>query len=234
MHSRGLHRLRAEAGLRGSLDVRHQTGTHVMDTTPAAHPEEVKVLVVDDHWQNLVAMKATLEPLRCRVVTAGSGEEALAAVLRDDFAVILLDVRMHGIDGFETARLIREREATRHTPVIFLTATTGDMGFVEKGYSLGAVDYLVKPVSPDVVRAKVSVFVDIRRKAQLVRRSEEKLLEDVRRRNEIALRETAAQYEATLAEAPFGVAQATLDGRCVRVNQHLCDVLDASKDRLVV
>src|SRR5262245_6378806 len=108
-------------------------------------------------------------------MTAPSGEEALRLVLKHDFAVILLDVRMPGIDGFETARMIRGRERSRLTPIIFLTAAADEMTSMFRGYEVGAVDYLMKPVVPDVLKSKVAVFVELFRKTERLRESEDKL-----------------------------------------------------------
>ena len=108
-------------------------------------------------------------------MAAQSGEEALRLALKNDFAVILLDVRMPGIDGFETAQLIRGRERSRLTPIIFLTAAADEMTSMFRGYEVGAVDYLMKPVVPEVLKSKVSVFVELHRKSERLRESEDKL-----------------------------------------------------------
>jgi signal transduction histidine kinase/DNA-binding response OmpR family regulator len=151
--------------------------------------EPVDILAVDDHPENLVALEGILNRSEYRIVKALSGSEALKQVLRHDFALILLDVMMPRMDGFETASLIRAREASRDTPIIFLTANASDVGLIYKAYSVGAVDYLIKPIDPDVVRAKVAVFVDLYRKSQQIRRQEQKLREAERLRGEQALRE---------------------------------------------
>jgi signal transduction histidine kinase/DNA-binding response OmpR family regulator len=149
----------------------------------------VDILVVDDHSENLVALEGILTRPDYRIVKALSGGEALKLVLRHDFALILLDVMMPRMDGFETAGLIRARQASRDTPIIFLTANASDVGLIYKAYSVGAVDYLIKPIDPDVVRAKVAVFVDLYRKTQQIREQELKLREAERARGEQALRE---------------------------------------------
>jgi two-component system sensor histidine kinase/response regulator len=126
------------------------------------NPEpKINILMVDDEPANLVALEAILEGLNQNLVRASSGKAALRHLLEQDFALILLDVQMPGMNGIETAAAIRERERSRHIPVIFLTArlNTDDMMF--KGYSAGAVDYLTKPLQPDVLRAKVEVFVEL-------------------------------------------------------------------------
>ncbi len=139
------------------------------------------ILVVDDRPENLLAVEATLEPLGQRLVFARSGQEALRAVLHDDFAVILLDVQMHGLDGFETARRIREREKNRRTPIIFVTAYEGDRLSSEKAYALGAVDYLVKPLVPVILRAKVAGFIELFEKSEEIKRQAEQLRQLERR-----------------------------------------------------
>ena len=119
------------------------------------------ILIVDDVPANLMAMEAVLQPLGQRIVCARSGHEALRALLGEEFAVILLDVTMPGMDGFETAQLIRDRSKTRSVPIIFLTAMSANEQFVLRAYERGAVDYLIKPFEPDILRAKVSVFVEL-------------------------------------------------------------------------
>jgi PAS domain S-box-containing protein len=123
--------------------------------------ESVKLLLVDDRPENLLALEAILEPLGHELIRAGSGEEALKHLLMDDFAVILLDVQMPVMDGFQTAAFIKQREKTRHVPIIFLTAISKDLHHVFRGYSAGAVDYLFKPFEPAVLRSKVAVFVEL-------------------------------------------------------------------------
>jgi CheY-like chemotaxis protein len=108
---------------------------------------KANILLVDDQPANLLALKAILEDLGQNLVEARSGDEALLRLLRYDFAVVLLDVQMEGLDGFETAKLIRQREKNRHTPILFLTAYESNRLSVEEAYSLGAVDYLVKPLT---------------------------------------------------------------------------------------
>ncbi|MBW3670319.1 MAG: response regulator [Acidobacteria bacterium] len=121
------------------------------------------ILIVDDQPKNLVAMEATLEGLADRIVTAGSGTDALKRILDEDFAVILLDVQMPGMDGFETAALIRQRERSKNTPIIFVTAFSRTDENVFRGYTIGAVDYLFKPVVPEILKSKVSIFVELSR-----------------------------------------------------------------------
>lgn len=141
--------------------------------------EPVNILVVDDSPQKLLALQVVLAELRQKVVTALSGEEALRLCLTNEFAVILLDVNMPGMDGFETAALIRQRRQSEHTPIIFVTAMSEETHAAE-GYSLGAVDYVLAPVIPEVLRAKVSVFVELHRKNLQVRRQADQRVELVR------------------------------------------------------
>lgn len=123
--------------------------------------DKANILLVDDRAENIVALEAILSSLNQRLVPASSGDAALKALLRDEFAVILLDVLMPGMDGFETAVHIKRRPRTRHVPIIFLTALNSEPDFAFRSYSAGAVDYIAKPFDPWVLRAKVSVFVDL-------------------------------------------------------------------------
>src|SRR5512142_963634 len=120
-----------------------------------------KALLVDDRRDNLIALEAILQGLPVEPVAVESGAAALKQLLIDDFAVILLDAQMPDMDGFETASHIKQRERTRHVPIIFLTAADRDAHLAVRGYAAGAVDYLTKPFDPWVLRAKVSVFVDL-------------------------------------------------------------------------
>jgi CheY-like chemotaxis protein len=135
-------------------------------TTPAGGISVARVLLVDDRKDNLLALEAILQGLPVQPVGAHSGEEALKHLLVDDFALILLDAQMPDMDGFETARHIKRRERTRHVPIIFLTAADRDAHMAMRGYAAGAVDYLTKPFDPWVLRAKVSVFVDLYTKTE--------------------------------------------------------------------
>ena len=122
---------------------------------------QASILIVDDDRANVLALNEVLCTLGSRLVSASSGEEALRKVLDEDFAAILLDVRMSGIDGFTTASMIRERKRSRYTPIIFMTAAQEDLQSMFRGYRAGAVDYIVKPIIPDVLRSKLSVFVGL-------------------------------------------------------------------------
>jgi CheY-like chemotaxis protein len=141
----------------------------------AAGAARANILLVDDRPENLLALEAILSSLDQTLVRATSGEEALKALLADDFAVILLDVQMPGMDGFETASHIKRRERTRDIPIIFLTAINREPQHAFRGYSAGAVDYLAKPFDPWVLRAKVSVFVELYLKNRQLREQAEML-----------------------------------------------------------
>ena len=127
-----------------------------------------KVLIVDDRPDNLLVLEAILEPLPCELVRAGSGHEALRRLLHDEVAVILLDVQMPGMDGYETAMAVKGRERTRNVPIIFLTAIDRELDQRLRGYGTGAVDFLAKPLEPEVLLAKVSVFLDLHEQRALV------------------------------------------------------------------
>lgn len=147
----------------------------------APQATEVNILIVDDDSRNLFAVRETLEDLGATLVLAKSGEEALKQLLLRDFALILLDVHMPGMDGYETAETIRKREKCRHIPIIFLTAINKDEMHVFRGYSAGAVDYMFKPVDPQVLKHKVAVFIELFRKTEEIRRqveARERLLEE--------------------------------------------------------
>jgi PAS domain S-box-containing protein len=164
------------------------------------------VLLVDDRPENLLALRAVLEPLHCRMVSVTSGEEALKALLQDDFAVVLLDVQMPGMDGFETADLIKGRERTRTVPIIFVTAISKERHHVFRGYSAGAVDYVLKPYDPAVLRSKVSVFLELEAKSQAAAQSE-------------------AVLRAAFDYAPIGMARLDVEGRIAEGNRALASLL---------
>ena len=145
------------------------------DAAQLSAPEPVKILLVDDQEDNLLSASAVLESLGEEVITAQSGRDALLLLLDHDFAVIVLDIMMPEMDGFETATFVRQRERSRTTPIIFLTALGRSDEHIRRGYDLGAVDYITKPFVPEFLRAKVSVFVELHRKSQLLRHQSELL-----------------------------------------------------------
>ncbi len=162
---------------------------------------DVDILVVDDRTENLVAIEAILASDNYRLVRATSGPEALRKILEHDFAVLLIDVVMPGMDGFEVAELAKKRERSRHTPIIFLSAGGWNLDFIYRAYSVGAVDYLPKPIDPDVLRAKVRIFVEMFLKDRCIREQAD------------ALRVASEQRYRNLAEAiPQIVWTASADG----------------------
>jgi PAS domain S-box-containing protein len=179
-------------------------------------PEKANVLLVDDTEGNLVALEAILEPLGENLIRAASGEEALRMLLVHEVAVILLDVQMPELDGFETAALIKQREKTRSIPIIFLTAISKDEQQVFRGYSSGAVDYLTKPFEPDILRSKVSVFIDLARKTRQLQ-DQELLLRE--RELAQAMRESEARYRALADAMPQIVWTAGPDGKATYYNR---------------
>jgi response regulator RpfG family c-di-GMP phosphodiesterase len=158
--------------------------------------DPVKVLLVDDRPENLLALEAILEPLGQILVRADSGPHALRCVLEMEFAAILLDVQMPGMNGFEVAEIIKSRERSRTIPIIFLSAISKEDAYVFKGYSMGAVDYVFKPFNPDVLRSKVSVFVDLFVKQRELQRQGELLREAEKRELELEHRTSMLEAEA--------------------------------------
>ena len=161
-----------------------------------------------------MALRTVLEPLGREVVTAPSGEEALKHLLHGDFAVIVMDVRMPGLDGFQTVELIKRRERHEDTAVIFLTAGDADAEHVTRGYSAGAVDYMLKPVDPDMLRSKVAMLLELQQKSAELRASEER-------------------FRAAFEGAPIGMGLSTVNGRWLEVNDALCELLDRSQTQLL-
>jgi PAS domain S-box-containing protein len=172
------------------------------------------IAVVDDQADSLIALETVLAPLGHRVVTARSGEEALKCLLDRDFAVIVMDVRMPGLDGFETVELIKQRRRNEDVSVIFLTGAGADGEQITRGYSAGAVDYIVKPVDPDVLRSKVAILLELQRKNAELRESEER-------------------FRTAFEDAPIGMGLSTIDGRWLEVNSALCDLLGRSPVQLL-
>ncbi|TML81203.1 MAG: response regulator, partial [Actinobacteria bacterium] len=183
------------------------------------------ILLVDDRPDNLLALEAILEPLEQNLLYAHSGEEALRQLLQHDVAIILLDVQMPVLDGFETATLIKRRERTKHIPIIFVTAISKDDEHVFRGYSAGAVDYVFKPFSPEVLRSKVAVFVELHEKTEQLRQQAEQL-----KQQELAeLRRESEERYRFLAEAqPDQIWTATPNGELDYVNQRALDYFDTS------
>jgi PAS domain S-box-containing protein len=172
------------------------------------------ILVVDDQPESLVALRTVLEPLGRQVVTAPSGEEALKRLLQDDYSVIVMDVRMPGLNGFQTVELIKRRDRHEDTAVVFLTAGDADAEQVTRGYSAGAVDYMLKPVDPDMLRSKVAMLLELQQKSAELRASEER-------------------FRAAFEGAPIGMGLSTVHGRWLEVNDALCDLLGRTQTQLL-
>src|SRR5205814_6596775 len=175
-----------------------------------AHSTQASILIVDDDQGNLMALKDVLSTLAPRIITASSGEEALRKVLDEDFAAILLDVHMPGIDGFTTAKLIRERKRSRYTPIIFLTAASPeDLVTMFRGYQAGAVDYIVKPVIPEILRSKLSVFIGLHDTNRILNAelAERSLAEQRLRASEENLRALAAHLQSVREEERTHIAR---------------------------
>jgi PAS domain S-box-containing protein len=173
-----------------------------------------QVLLVDDRPENLAALEAVLSPLGYGLVKARSGEEAMKLLLKHEFAVVLLDVRMPGLDGFQTAEYIRGLERTRHIPIIFITAHSKDEVQVIQGYTAGAVDYVFKPFDPVVLRSKIAVFIELFEKKR-------------------ALQEGEERFRKAFEDAPIGVALVDPQGRWLRVNRALCEMLGHPEARFL-
>ena len=172
------------------------------------------ILIVDDRPENLIALEAALAPIEQNVIRAGSGEEALRVLLKHEIAVIILDVQMPGLDGFETAAYIKQLDRTKHIPIIFLTAINKEAQHVFRGYSAGAVDYLFKPFDPTMLRSKVAVFIDLHQKKRELQTSEER-------------------FRRAFDHAPIGVALVGLHGSLLKVNRALEELTGFTKADLV-
>ena len=188
-------------------------------------PGRARLLLVDDQPANLLALRSILEDLGHTLVEARSGEDALYHLDEGEFAVVLLDVQMPGINGFETAQLIRARDEHRHTPIIFLTAYDSDKFPVAQAYALGAVDYLVKPLVPVVVRGKVAVLVElyekaeqVRRQAETIRQLERQAFEQQLAAGNVQIEEQREHYRVTLASIGDAVIASDAEGRVTFLN----------------
>ncbi len=179
-------------------------------------PKDVDILIVDDRPDNLLVIENILSSGDYNLVRATSGSDALRRLLERDFAMILVDVVMPIMDGFELVTIIKQRERSRDTPIIFLTASGTDINFIYRGYSVGAVDYLMKPLDPDVLRAKVKIFVDLLRKDRRIQQQADALRAAERRERDLELRSIMTANEQryrNLAEAiPQIVWTAGMDG----------------------
>jgi len=190
--------------------------------------ESVPILIVDDRPENLMAFEASLERFDYELVLAHSGREALSRLLEREFALVLLDVAMPELDGFETARLIRGRNRSRHTPIIFITASMTDASEIFHGYEQGAVDYLTKPVDVHALQRKVAVFADLFRTA----RKEQENAAALARAEHEARQRAEALYDVTFREAPIGIAHVSRELKWLRVNERMTAILRRAADEL--
>ncbi|MEC8879192.1 MAG: response regulator [Pseudomonadota bacterium] len=179
------------------------------------------ILVVDDHRENLIAMEALLEAEDRNLVMAGSGNEALALALKHDFALVLLDVQMPEMDGFEVAQLMRQNRKTRHIPIIFVTAISKEQKYVFEGYRHGAVDYLFKPVDEQILDAKVNVFMELDRQRR-------KLQQAV-----VQMKRLKDENERLLHALGESVVGADADGQVTFCNESACALLNVERDTLL-
>lgn len=195
--------------------------------TPAG---QATLLLVDDTPANLTALEAALQPLGHRLISVASGDLALRRLLKEDVSVILLDVRMPGMDGFETARRIKERERTADIPIIFLSAVSTQSGHALEGFTTGAVDYVTKPVEPALLRAKVQVFVDLAHKTQLLQRQSQLLTAQLEERY-------AAQARGLrkLADAALAInSSLSLDEMLTVINEDAREIIGAHEAETVI
>ena len=199
---------------------------------------KVNILLVDDRKDKLLALNAILTPLGQNLVEAHSGKEALRLLLKNEFAVILMDVSMPTMDGFETAALIRKRPSSEHTPIIFVTSIGNSPNQMYQGYSLGAVDYILTPIVPEVLRAKVGVFVELWRKTEHIKQQAERLreVEEAEHRRRLAEAEDKLETETkrnrffTLALDLLGIGD--FDGHLLQVNPAWEKVLGFTEEEL--
>ncbi len=183
---------------------------------------KTNILLVDDRYENLVALSAILDRPEYHIVTAVSGPQALSCLLHREFAVVILDVMMPEMDGYEVATLIRQREKTQYTPIIFLTALATDISHIYRGYSAGAVDYLMKPLDVEIVKAKVAVYADLFRSKQQIKEQARTLREVERKAQETQLllqrEESEAWYSTTLKSIGDAVIATDLTGKVRFIN----------------
>lgn len=203
------------------------SGADAAGTPRAVDEVPTHILMVDDHPANLLALEGILAPLGQVLVRATSGAEALKAVLQHDFALILMDVQMPGMDGFQTAKLIKDRERSRSIPIIFLTALSRDAANVFKGYKHGAVDYLLKPFDAEILRAKVQVFVELYHKTEKLKRQEQ-LLRD--KELEAVERKADLRFQTLTESIPQGIWALHGDGMAYYANRRAQALAGNSSD----
>ena len=180
--------------------------------------EDVKILIVDDEERNLDALEIMLQPTGCTPVRATSADDALLAMLRHDFAAMILDIRMPGMSGIELANLVKQRRRTQYVPILFLTAHLVDDEDILRGYGVGAVDYLSKPIKPDIQRSKINVFIELHRKTRALATVNEELQNQVvaRRNAQEALERANQELELRVSERTAALEQALVRERRAR------------------
>jgi PAS domain S-box-containing protein len=229
-----------------------EIGKHLLggpQLSPPASTDKASLLIVDDRESNLLALETVLINLGQKIVRASSGRQALSEILEQDFAVILMDVRMPGMDGFETAELIRRRKRSSHIPIIFVTAADDAITHQLKAYSLGAVDYILKPIDPDVLRSKVRVFIELHQKskaledrtqelaqrnAELAEKNQELRVEvRCRRRAEESLKESRDFYLGLFNEFPALIWKSNAEGKFDYFNRSWLSFVGRSLDEQI-
>src|SRR5580693_4400776 len=196
------------------------TATSMQAAIDQTARDRIKILLVDNTPENLIMFEAALVGLGQELVLANSGMEALRYLLEDDFAAILLDVKMPEMDGFQTAELIRSRKRSRDIPILFLTGYKSDEHLF-RGYDLGAVDFLFKPIVPEILRSKVSVFVELSRNTRLLRHQTE------------VLRKAEQKFRSLLEAAPDAMIISSEDGGISLVNSQVEAMFGYSREELI-
>lgn len=211
--------------------------------------EKVNILLVDDRPENLMALEASLEDLDLNIVKATSGNEALSLMLENDFALVLLDVQMPDMNGFETAEVMRESEGTKNIPIIFVTAISKDQKYVFKGYDMGAVDYLFKPLDPEILKSKAKVFINLHKQKKALENAALELKKAIenqkkvnkalqleiieRKQAEGKLRESEEKYRAIFENIQDVYYEANLDGVILEVSPSIESISQYKRDELI-
>src|SRR4029453_15790774 len=180
--------------------------------------EDVKILIVEDEGRNLDSLEVMLQPTGCTPIRATSADEALLAMLRHDFAAMILDIRMPGMSGIELANLVKQRRRTQFVPILFLTAHLVDDEDILRGYGVGAVDYLSNPIKADILRSKINVFIELYRKTRALATLNEELQKQVvaRQNAQEALQHVNQELELRVTERTAALEQALVRERRAR------------------